>query len=69
MSQSSKAAVLKTIDREISLNRSAWQVRRVASAQAPRTLVQRLLRREEPSTFQRCLAVHLHFSSPRGGLS
>ena len=69
MSQTSTAAVIKTIDREISLNRSAWQVRRLAATPAPRTFVQRLLRREEPSTYQRCLAVHLFYSSPRGGLS
>jgi hypothetical protein len=29
----------------------------------------RLLRREQPSTFHRCLAVHLYFASARGGLS
>jgi hypothetical protein len=26
-------------------------------------------RRREPSAYQRCLAVHIHFASPRGGLS
>jgi hypothetical protein len=28
-----------------------------------------LFRRREPSAYQRCLAVHIHFASPRGGLS
>jgi hypothetical protein len=25
--------------------------------------------RREPTTFQRCLAVHIHYAGPRGGLS
>jgi hypothetical protein len=28
-----------------------------------------LRRRPEPSTYQRCLAVHIHFAGPRSGLS
>lgn len=31
--------------------------------------VDRLLRRRQPTAFQRCLAVHIHFAGPRGGLS
>ena len=29
----------------------------------------RALKRKPASTYQRCLAVHLHFSAPRGGMS
>jgi hypothetical protein len=28
-----------------------------------------VFRRDAPSTFQRCLAIHIHFAAPRGGLS
>ena len=38
-------------------------------APAKRPLLRRILRQNEPTTYQRCLAVHLHFASPRGGLS
>jgi hypothetical protein len=46
-----------------------WKVTPAKTAPAPRHLLGRVFRREEPSTFQRCLAVHIHFASPRGGLS
>ncbi len=29
----------------------------------------RLFRHREPSTFQRCLAVHMHYAAPRNTLS
>jgi hypothetical protein len=46
-----------------------WKVTPAKAAPAPRPLLGRMFRREEPSTFQRCLAVHIHFASPRRGLS
>jgi hypothetical protein len=46
-----------------------WKVMPVKAAPAPRQLLGRVFRRQEPSTFQRCLAIHIHFASPRGGLS
>ncbi|HEV2548299.1 MAG TPA: hypothetical protein VGU20_13250 [Stellaceae bacterium] len=39
---------------------------RVASS-AP--LLRRWFRRREPTVFQRCLAVHIHFAGPRSALS
>jgi hypothetical protein len=47
----------------------AW---RVKAEEAPKTssrLLPRVFRRKEPTTFQRCLAVHMVFAAPRGGLS
>jgi hypothetical protein len=46
----------------------SWQVRK-QPAPPPQPLLRRLFSRPEPTTYQRCLAVHLHFASPRGGLS
>jgi hypothetical protein len=49
---------------------SPWRVRKVQAASPPRPLLRRLFGRPEPTTFQRCLAVHLHYTTnPRGGLS
>ncbi len=31
---------------------------------AGRSLFQRVFRRAQPTTFQRCLAVHIHFAAP-----
>ena len=49
---------------------TAWRVaplKPVAEARGP---FRRLLRRQEPNTFQRCLAVHLYFATtPRSALS
>jgi hypothetical protein len=39
------------------------------SPQSRRPLLQRVFGRQQPSTYQRCLAVHLYYSAPRGGLS
>ena len=36
---------------------------------AKRPLLKRLLGQSEPTTYQRCLAVHIHFAAPRRGLS
>ena len=47
----------------------AWRVAPAKPAAARAPLLKRLLGRAEPTTYQRCLAVHLHFASPRGGLS
>jgi hypothetical protein len=49
---------------------TAWQVRKMLPAEPPRPLLRRLFSRPEPTTFQRCLAVHMHYSTnPRSGLS
>ena len=50
--------------------REIWKVTKAAEkpAEAGRWFGA-LRRRAEPSTYQRCLAVHIHFASPRGGLS
>ena len=46
----------------------AWKVAPQQPARKP-ALIQRILGKAEPTTYQRCLAVHLHFAAPRGGLS
>ncbi len=49
--------------------KSAWRVAPIEPMAQRRGPLARLLRREQPSTFHRCLAVHLYFASARGGLS
>lgn len=44
-------------------------VRPVTVPRARRTWFGRLLRRREPTTFHRCLAIHIHFSGPHSALS
>ncbi len=40
------------------------------SAPAGRSWLQRLLpRRREPTTYHRCLAIHIHFAGPHSALS
>jgi hypothetical protein len=48
-----------------------WRVRPVERSLLPRPLLQRIFHRPAPTTFQRCLAVHIHFAGPgrQGGLS
>ena len=46
-----------------------WRVAPIEATARSRGPLARLLRREQPSTFHRCLAVHLYFASARGGLS
>jgi hypothetical protein len=50
---------------------SATEAWRVAAVKPPakQPLLRRLLGRKEPTTYQRCLAVHLLFAGPRSGLS
>jgi hypothetical protein len=45
-----------------------WQVGPVKPA-ASRPLLSRLFQRPEPTTYQRCLAVHLYFAEPHRDLS
>jgi len=47
----------------------SWTTAPVKKPTAKRPLLQRLLGRPEPTTYHRCLAVHLHYASPRSGLS
>ncbi len=42
---------------------------RPAAQPARHSLIKRLLRRQEPTLFQRCLAVHLHFAGPNSALT
>jgi hypothetical protein len=50
--------------------REIWKVTKAAEKPAAAgRWFDALRRRSEPSTYQRCLAVHIHFASPRGGLS
>lgn len=51
-------------------NRSqTWHVGPVKTSGSARPLLRRLFQREAPSLYQRCLAVHIHFAGPHGGLS
>jgi hypothetical protein len=49
-----------------------WRVQPVKqqkqAAPAPMRSITRFFRRQEPTTFQRCLAIHLHYAGPRSGL-
>ncbi len=46
------------------------QRRPLASAAAERSWLRRLLpRRREPTTYHRCLAIHIHFAGPHSALS
>lgn len=46
-----------------------WNVRPVKASASSRPLLRRIFQREDPTLFQRCLAVHIHFAGPHGGLS
>ena len=46
-----------------------WRVTPMKKMPASRPLLSRVFGRSEPTTYQRCLAVHLFFAGPRGGLS
>jgi hypothetical protein len=50
----------------------AWKLTPAQPAKkvaAPKRSWLDLFRRREPSTYQRCLAVHIHFAGPRSHLS
>ena len=47
----------------------AWRVTPVNKPAEARPLLSRVFARKEPTAYQRCLAVHMFFASPRGGLS
>ena len=50
--------------------RETWKVSKVPTKPAESGgWLDVLRRRREPSTYQRCLAVHIHFAGPRGGLT
>ncbi len=54
---------------------NAWRVRPAAPAQGAAPVAKKTSwlaawrQRREPTLFQRCLAVHIHFAGPRGGMS
>jgi hypothetical protein len=41
----------------------------LARTEARSSWFARLLRRREPSTYHRCLAIHIHFAGPHSALS
>lgn len=66
----------KTRRPEIPSNRDArpdavWKVAPLEKAEAveARGWIGRLLHRREPTTFERCLAVHMHYAAPHSRLS
>jgi hypothetical protein len=46
-----------------------WRVAPIQKSTETRPLLSRVFARKEPTAFQRCLAVHMYFAGPRGGLS
>lgn len=64
--------LLATLSRDSKSPSCPW---RISSAgprtdQAPRrSLLGRILGRQETTTYQRCLAVHIHYAGPRSALS
>lgn len=47
----------------------AWRVSPVQKSSEMKPLISRVFARKEPTAFHRCLAVHMYFAGPRGGLS
>lgn len=47
----------------------SWQLGPVKPLASSRPIFRRLFRRKAPTLFHRCLAVHIHFAEPHGGLS
>jgi hypothetical protein len=46
-----------------------WRIQPIEKSAEPKPLLKRVFARKEPSAYQRCLAVHMYFAGPRGGLS
>ncbi|HZS83593.1 MAG TPA: hypothetical protein VFA50_12020 [Stellaceae bacterium] len=46
-----------------------WRVNAMKRPAPARPLLRRLFARPAPTTYQRCLAVHLYFAEPHRGLS
>ena len=57
------ASLTRTRQRTVSNTR---QERQQAARATRRPLLARIFRREEVTTFHRCLAVHMHFAERRG---
>lgn len=58
-----------TENKEKSAAQETWKVRKAAPEPARTSgWLDILRRRPPPSTYQRCLAVHIHFASPRSTL-
>jgi hypothetical protein len=49
--------------------REPWKVTKMPAEPQKSGWLETWRRRREPSTYHRCLAVHIHFASPRSGLS
>ncbi len=44
---------------------AAWRPRKTERA----SWFSRILRRRQPTTYERCLAIHIHYAGPRSALS
>lgn len=52
------------------LSRRPQEARRAVQApREPDSWLPRWLRRRKPTTYHRCLAIHMHFAGPRSALS
>jgi hypothetical protein len=63
---------LAVFDRATEVPSSPWRVAAAGQADGKtprRTWLGRLLNRQEMTTYQRCLAVHIHYAGPRSALS
>ena len=64
---------IANIARPLRRRPDTWKVAPVApvrkAPERPASLLDRLLHRRQPSTFHRCLAVHMHFAAPHKTLS
>jgi hypothetical protein len=49
--------------------RDTWKVTKVEAKPEKSGWLETFRRRRQPSTYQRCLAVHILFAAPRSGLS
>jgi hypothetical protein len=63
-----QAITLTRPDRAKTATDSAWKVA-PKKEPAKQPFLRRILGPKEPTTYQRCLAVHLHFAAPRSVLS
>jgi len=55
-----KAAVAKSISEALDVKSHDRRVQAHRPAKATHSLFQRMFRRDEPSVFHRCLAIHMH---------
>jgi hypothetical protein len=58
-----------TLAHTMSLNSASYGMRALEAPRLVKPTRRRFFRWAEPTTFQRCLAVHLHFASSVGALN